>query len=347
MTSSSASSDAHAGRHRPRHRAEPVRPGARRVGMMGAAATLATGVGATGVHQLTGRAQAAESPAALSMAPVSAPEATTPTAARALDSARADRSARTPVTPGSRAVTMAAPTAGPTTAPTAVPTTTAPTTTVALPPRPVTPPAEAVPPAVVAPQPVPATAAAEAIERAIAEAATAPTRSTRRAAMREAAGAHRAPTRGLLGLGRASRSTTRVAGTPTWVLPVEAYRLTSRFGARWGGTHHGLDFACPVGTPVRSLSDGVVTDVRDGARVYGRYIDVTFEDGTLARYGHLSQLDVTVGQKVSAGEVLGLSGNEGRSTGPHLHLEIHLDGDPGLGAAVDPVVELLKRGLSV
>ncbi|MCH8612228.1 M23 family metallopeptidase [Arsenicicoccus dermatophilus] len=334
MTTSPASSEVLAGR-RPRHRAEPARPGARRVGMMGAAATLATGVGATGLHQLTGRAQAVEGPVTLSMAPAAAPEAAaaTPTATGALG---AVRSARTPVTQGSRAVTMAAPTA--------LPTATGTTTAVALPPKPVAPPVQ------VAPLPAPATAAAEAaeaIERAIAEATTTPTTGTERPTVRKAAGAHRAPTRGLLGLGRTSRTTSRVTGASTWVLPVDAYRLTSRFGARWGGTHHGLDFACPVGTPVRSLSDGVVTDVRDGARVYGRYVDVTFEDGTLARYGHLSQLDVKVGQKVSAGEVLGLSGNEGRSTGPHLHLEIHLDGNPSLSSAVDPVVEFLKRGLSV
>ena len=135
---------------------------------------------------------------------------------------------------------------------------------------------------------------------------------------------------------------------PQWVGPMGGpYQLTSRFGPRWGGFHHGLDFAAPVGTPLRSLSAGVVTDVKTGHSVYGTYIDVKFADGSLGRYGHLSRADVALGAKVVTGQTIGLSGNSGRSTGPHLHLEIHPHGDPLLTDAADPEVELRKRKVVV
>lgn len=135
---------------------------------------------------------------------------------------------------------------------------------------------------------------------------------------------------------------------PAWVGPMGGpYRLTSRFGPRWGGVHHGLDFAAPIGTPLRSLSTGVVTDVKTGHGVYGTYIDVKFTDGSLARYAHLSRADVALGAKVGAGQTIGLSGNSGRSTGPHLHLEIHPHGDPNLKDAADPEIELRKRKVGV
>ncbi|AKT50115.1 M23 family metallopeptidase [Arsenicicoccus sp. oral taxon 190] len=133
---------------------------------------------------------------------------------------------------------------------------------------------------------------------------------------------------------------------PAWVKPVDTYQLTSRFGPRWGGSHHGLDFACPVGTPVRSIGAGVVTAVASGHAVYGTYVDIRHTDGSLARYGHLSRADVAVGATLTAGQVLGLSGNSGRSTGPHLHLEIHPKGDPNLSDAADPEVELRRRGVT-
>lgn len=135
---------------------------------------------------------------------------------------------------------------------------------------------------------------------------------------------------------------------PAWVGPMGGpYRLTSRFGPRWGGVHHGLDFAAPIGTPLRSLSTGVITDVKTGHGVYGTYIDVKFTDGSLARYAHLSRADVALGAKVGAGQTIGLSGNSGRSTGPHLHLEIHPHGDPNLKDAADPEIELRKRKVGV
>ncbi|MCG7323643.1 M23 family metallopeptidase [Arsenicicoccus bolidensis] len=148
--------------------------------------------------------------------------------------------------------------------------------------------------------------------------------------------------------GAAIAATQAKPAPPAWVGPMGGpYRLTSRFGPRWGGVHHGLDFAAPIGTPLRSLSTGVVTDVKTGHGVYGTYIDVTFTDGSLARYAHLSRADVALGAKVGAGQTIGLSGNSGRSTGPHLHLEIHPHGDPNLKDAADPEIELRKRRVGV
>ena len=105
------------------------------------------------------------------------------------------------------------------------------------------------------------------------------------------------------------------------------FRYTSGFGPRWGRMHAGTDFAGPVGTPIYATADGVVKHA-GWASGYGRLIKIQHEFGIETRYAHLNAMDVTVGQRVSRGERIGAMGNSGRSTGPHLHYEVRVNGDP-------------------
>ncbi|SEA45907.1 peptidoglycan DD-metalloendopeptidase family protein [Rubrimonas cliftonensis] len=119
--------------------------------------------------------------------------------------------------------------------------------------------------------------------------------------------------------------------------PVRGPRFTSGFGGRRDpingryARHDGLDMAGPVGTPILSPADGVVTfaGVRRG---YGRMIEIRHDFGVGTVYAHLSRQRVKVGQRVVRGERIGDMGSTGRSTGSHLHYEIHVDGRP-----VDPM----------
>lgn len=110
-----------------------------------------------------------------------------------------------------------------------------------------------------------------------------------------------------------------------------AFRYTSPFGRRWGRAHEGVDMAGSVGTPVYATADGIVTHAgwQSG---YGNLIRIRHDLGTETRYGHLSRIGVRVGQKVSRGSLIGAMGNTGRSTGPHLHYEVRVD-----GRAVNPM----------
>lgn len=115
-------------------------------------------------------------------------------------------------------------------------------------------------------------------------------------------------------------------------MPVtDNFRYTSGFGRRWGRMHEGIDMAGPVGTPIHVTGDGVVTFAgRSGA--YGNLIKIRHELGTETRYAHLSRIHVKVGDQVSQGDRIGDMGNTGRSTGPHLHYEVRMN-----GRAVDPM----------
>jgi len=125
-----------------------------------------------------------------------------------------------------------------------------------------------------------------------------------------------------------------------WVLPLKHYVLTSGFGMRWGALHAGEDFAAPIGTPVHAISSGVVVfaAVESG---YGNKVEIRHWDGTCSWYGHLSEIDVKVGEKVDPWELIGRVGSTGHSTGPHLHLEIHPHGN----GPVDPLPWLRAHGL--
>lgn len=118
---------------------------------------------------------------------------------------------------------------------------------------------------------------------------------------------------------------------PTYVKPINGGRLTSNFGKRaapkkGASTYHkGVDWATPTGTPVYASCGGTVAKAGWGSG-YGYVVYINHEDGRQTRYGHLSKVLVSAGQKVKQGDKIALSGNTGVSTGPHLHFEILING---------------------
>lgn len=122
-------------------------------------------------------------------------------------------------------------------------------------------------------------------------------------------------------------------GPRLWPL-VEPGFITRAFGdtssIRDGG-HVGLDIAVPSGSYIRAAGAGIVEDAGEDAE-YGRYVRIAHGDGLRSLYAHASWVFTAEGDTVEAGEVIALSGNTGRSTAPHLHLEIEQDGEP-----VDPL----------
>ena len=118
---------------------------------------------------------------------------------------------------------------------------------------------------------------------------------------------------------------------PNFIMPVSDYVITSYMGPRWGRNHNGIDLAVPVGTNVYSSASGTV--IQSGWNGgYGICVSIDHGNGIVARYAHLSGADVTVGQVVEQGDLIGLSGNTGNSTGPHLHFEMRLNEE-----VVDPL----------
>jgi hypothetical protein len=101
------------------------------------------------------------------------------------------------------------------------------------------------------------------------------------------------------------------------------FQLTGKFGelspVRNMQPHSGIDLAMPEGTTLRSVADGVVDRVFDGTGLIGKGLSVRMPDGTRAIYGHMNEVKAHVGDHVNAGDIVGLSGNTGNSTGPHLH----------------------------
>ena len=124
---------------------------------------------------------------------------------------------------------------------------------------------------------------------------------------------------------------------PTYIKPISGGRQSSGFGARSAPTkgastnHKGIDWAVPIGTTVAASNAGTVVHA-GWASGYGYAVYINHADGRQTRYGHLSKVLVKTGQTVSQGERIALSGNTGRSTGPHLHFEIRIN-----GSAVNPL----------
>ena len=109
--------------------------------------------------------------------------------------------------------------------------------------------------------------------------------------------------------------------------PVKGYAVNSAFGLRRlpgqaARRHEGVDIAAPKGTGVYVAAEGAVTRTGYDAAGYGRFVEIRHPNGMTTLYAHLSRLDVRSGDRLGAGERIGLVGSTGRSTGPHLHFEV-------------------------
>ena len=118
-----------------------------------------------------------------------------------------------------------------------------------------------------------------------------------------------------------------------FTMPTTSRVITSNFGSRWGRQHKGLDIKVYIGDTIRAAFSGKVRIVRYEAGGYGKYIVIRHNNGLETIYGHLSKQLVEENQEVRSGEVIGLGGNTGRSTGSHLHFETRL-----CGVALNPAL---------
>jgi murein DD-endopeptidase MepM/ murein hydrolase activator NlpD len=142
------------------------------------------------------------------------------------------------------------------------------------------------------------------------------------------------------------------AKKPSWVDPVQKYKLSASFaqaGGMWQSTHSGQDFAVASGTKVVAAHGGTVVKAGgngagDGP-AYGNAVVIKHGNGTYSQYAHLSRIDVKAGQIVKTGQRIALSGNTGNSSGPHLHFEIRTKAS--YGSAIDPVAFLRSKGVTV
>ncbi len=125
-------------------------------------------------------------------------------------------------------------------------------------------------------------------------------------------------------------------------MPLEGAQLTSNYGMRThpvlGGRrkHTGIDLAAPSGTPVYATADGIIGRA-DWFSSYGLYISINHGAAMETRYAHLSRLAVAAGDNVNKGDLIGYVGSTGRSTGPHLHYEVRVE-----GLAVNPIPYMVE-----
>ena len=113
-----------------------------------------------------------------------------------------------------------------------------------------------------------------------------------------------------------------------WNLPLDKTHITSQFGPRWGRWHQGSDLNLDTGDPIYTTFDGVVRISALDGRGYGRFVVVRHHNGLETLYGHMSKQLVESGDQIKAGDLIGLGGSTGRSTGPHLHFEVRYEGNP-------------------
>ena len=148
-----------------------------------------------------------------------------------------------------------------------------------------------------------------------------------------------------LSAARVARERTRRANiSRNYTRPVSSYRLSAGFGDRsrlWSTGHSGQDFVAPYGTPVRAAEAGsIVSAGWDGP--YGWKIAIAHINGIQTWYGHLSRINVKVGQRVKVGQLIGRIGASGHVTGAHLHFEVQR-----YGKAINPVKWLRTMGIRV
>ncbi|GAA4820236.1 M23 family metallopeptidase [Streptomyces ziwulingensis] len=134
----------------------------------------------------------------------------------------------------------------------------------------------------------------------------------------------------------------------TYVAPISSSYVSTAYRASSGlwssGTHTGIDFHAASGTSVHAVGAGTVVEAGWGG-AYGNQVVVKMHDGTYTQYGHLSSIGVSVGQSVTPGQQIAVSGSTGNVTGPHLHFEARTGAE--YGTDIDPVAYLRSHGVSV
>ncbi|MFJ8624693.1 peptidoglycan DD-metalloendopeptidase family protein [Kitasatospora sp. NPDC093550] len=139
-----------------------------------------------------------------------------------------------------------------------------------------------------------------------------------------------------------------VAATSGYVAPLANPKLGTAYGvagSMWASGHHtGQDFVASTGTPLRAVANGVVVKAGNGG-AYGNEVEIKLADGHYAEYAHLSVIGVSIGQTVTVGQQIGLSGATGNVTGPHLHFEIRTGSE--YGSDIDPVAYLRAHGVAL
>ncbi|MFJ6805937.1 peptidoglycan DD-metalloendopeptidase family protein [Streptomyces anulatus] len=150
------------------------------------------------------------------------------------------------------------------------------------------------------------------------------------------------------GSGSSAQSGSSEATGSGWSAPLAGANVTTQYrasGASWSsGYHTGSDFQAASGTPVLAIGPGTVVSAGNSGS-YGNEVVIKHEDGMYSQYAHQSSLNVSVGQTVTGGQQIGLSGSTGNSTGPHLHFEVRTG--PSYGSDVDPIAYLRQHGVSV
>ncbi|MFJ9037707.1 M23 family metallopeptidase [Streptomyces sp. NPDC102406] len=134
----------------------------------------------------------------------------------------------------------------------------------------------------------------------------------------------------------------------SFVAPISGSYVSTGYQASSGlwssGSHTGIDFHAASGTSVHAVGSGTVVEAGWGG-AYGNNIVIKMNDGTYTQYGHLSSIGVSIGQAVTPGQQIGLSGATGNVTGPHLHFEARTS--PDYGSDMDPVAYLRSHGVNV
>ncbi|MEU9925972.1 LysM peptidoglycan-binding domain-containing M23 family metallopeptidase [Streptomyces anulatus] len=184
-----------------------------------------------------------------------------------------------------------------------------------------------------------------------AEKAAAPKAAAPKAAPKEADPATKADTVSAddsEGSGSSAQTGSSEATGSGWSAPLASANVTTQYrasGASWSsGYHTGSDFQAASGTPVLAIGPGTVVSAGNSGS-YGNEVVIKHEDGMYSQYAHQSSLNVSVGQTVTGGQQIGLSGSTGNSTGPHLHFEVRTG--PSYGSDVDPIAYLRQHGVSV
>ncbi|MDT0389551.1 M23 family metallopeptidase [Streptomyces dubilierae] len=134
----------------------------------------------------------------------------------------------------------------------------------------------------------------------------------------------------------------------SYVSPIPGSYVSTGYkagGAVWSsGSHTGIDFHAATGTSVHAVGAGTVVEAGWGG-AYGNQVVIKMNDGTYTQYGHLSSVGVSVGQQVTPGQQIGLSGATGNVTGPHLHFEARTS--PEYGSDIDPLAYLRSHGVNL